>query len=122
MGSFDELDIKIDYDSDEDDILHDFFIPLLANSKKYKSLAVASFGIKGLLRNEGTMQLVCGHQLSLKDKEAMEQGLDATDLSENFLKELNELDENNFHKNHAKILGWMIKNKKLEIKSADVVD
>ena len=56
MGSFEELDIKIDYDSDEDDILHDFFIPLLANSKKYKrlagffsssSLAVASFGIKG---------------------------------------------------------------------------
>jgi len=131
MGSFEELDIKIDYDSDEDDILHDFFIPLLENSKKYKrlagffsssSLAVASFGIKGLLRNEGTMQLVCGHQLSLKDKEAMEQGLDATDLSENFLKELNELDENNFHKNHAKILGWMIKNKKLEIKIADVVD
>ena len=26
MGSFEELDIKIDYDSDEDDILHDFFI------------------------------------------------------------------------------------------------
>lgn len=131
MTSFKDLDLKISYDSDEDDTIGDFLLPVLSNSKNYKrlagyfnssSLALSARGIKGLLRNNGTMQLVCGHQLSLKDKEAMEQGLEAKELSENFLKELEELEDGDFRKNHVKILGWMIKNKKIEIKIATVSD
>ena len=36
MKTFQELNFKEHYDSQKDDLLNDFYIPALANSKKYR--------------------------------------------------------------------------------------
>ena len=123
------IELKAVYDSDEDDIVSDFFIPVLSSAKSYKrvagyfnstTLAVAARGIKNLLKNGGTMQLVCGCKLSQNDIEALENNQQPQELNTEFLSELNGLEDGDFRRNHAQILGWMIKNKKLEIKIANV--
>ena len=69
VGSFADLEIKSSYDSDDDDILNDFYNPVLANSVEYcriagfftsAALAVAARGIKGLLKNDGKTKLIAG--------------------------------------------------------------
>lgn len=119
------------WDSDEDDIVSDFFLPALSSATLYQRvagyfsstvLAIAARGIKNLLDSGGKMQLVCGCQLSQQDKEAMEKGSATTEFNDKFLEELNSLEDGDFRKNHVQILGWMIKNKKLEIKIAEVDD
>ena len=54
-----DIELKAVYDSDEDDIVSDFFIPVLSSAKSYKrvagyfnstTLAVAARGIKNLLK------------------------------------------------------------------------
>ena len=124
-----DIELKAVYDSDEDDIVSDFFIPVLSSAKRYNrvagyfnstTLAVAARGIKNLLKNGGTMQLVCGCKLSQNDIDALENNQQPQELNTEFLSELNGLEDGDFRRNHAQILGWMIKNQKLEIKIANV--
>jgi superfamily II DNA or RNA helicase len=119
------------WDSDEDDISYDLFVPALSSATLYQrvagyfnstTLAIAARGIKNLLANDGKMQLVCGTQLSQIDKDALEKGKPPTEFNNQFITELNNLEDGDFRKNHAKILAWMIANKKLEIKIAQVDD
>ena len=69
MKTFQELDFKEHYDSQKDNLLKDFYIPALANSKKYrrvvsyfnsKSLASAAIGLKDFILNNGRMDILCG--------------------------------------------------------------
>ena len=129
MTKLQELDLEIEYDSEEDDVVNSFFVPVLSAGTSYKrlagyfssqALAIVGRGIKELLKNGGTMQLVCGHQFTQKDKEALESGSEAKDLSTDFINKLDELSDDDFRKQHVQIMGLMIANKKLEIKIADV--
>ena len=63
------LDLHGSYSSDNDDLLNDFYIPVLNETVEYKriagffsskSLAIAAKGIKGLLENNGKMELIAG--------------------------------------------------------------
>jgi hypothetical protein len=71
--SFNQEKIKDNYSTDEDNVLKDFYIPVLKESVSYdravgyfSSQGLLKFlqGIDGLLKNNGKMRLVIGDTLS----------------------------------------------------------
>jgi len=127
-------DIKIQpvYDSEEDDIINDFYIPVLSESVEYNrltgyfsstSLVIAARGISGLLKNSGSMKIASGAVFSKRDVEAIKEG---SKNPENIIKKniINELDniEDVIKKNYVSALAWMIAKKKLEIRIIIVKD
>ncbi|GAI46474.1 unnamed protein product, partial [marine sediment metagenome] len=130
--SFGELAIKSSYDSDDDDILNDFYIPVLNNSVEYcrlagffssSALAVAARGVQGLLKNYGKMKLVAGAVFKKEDINAIKEGLEKP---EEVIKRaaINDIDsiQDEFVRNHVMALGWLIAKQKLEIRIAIVKD
>ena len=122
------VNLKIKYDSDEDDLLNDFYIPILSEAKEYyrlsgffnsSSLAVAACGLENFIKNNGKMKLITSVIFSENDlnriKEAEMNPLKI--IEENFIQDLNNI-SNEFVKDHLAALGWMIANKHLEIKVA----
>ena len=84
-----EQDLKLTYDSDQDDILRDFYIPALSAASNYRrmsayfsasSLFVASAGFTKLLENNGHVRLILGNELSDSDYKAIQDGYNAKRL------------------------------------------
>lgn len=130
--SLKDLDIKHGYNSDNIDILKNFYIPVLKESVKYyrlagffssSALAAAAKGIKGFLENDGEMFLVCSANFSEKDIAALKEGVKKP---EKIIKDIANSEINNipneFIKNNVKLLSWMIATGKLKIKIALVKD
>lgn len=127
-----DLKLKKFYDSDVDDILNDFYVPVLSKSVCYRrlagffsstSLAIAARGISKLIANNGRMMLVASARLQEADVEAIREAYqDPESIIERLmLKELDNL-EDRFVEDHVRALGWMVANKRLEIKVAIVMD
>lgn len=123
-----DVNIKIKYDSDEDDLLDDFYIPVLSESKEYyrlsgffnsSSLAVSACGLENFIKNGGKMKLISSVIFSEEDltriNEAEENPLKI--IEENFINDYNNISDE-FVKDHLAALGWMIANGYLEIKVA----
>ncbi len=130
--SFRNLQIKDNYSSDKDDILNDFYIPVLSESNNYKriagffsskSLAIAAKGIKKFINNNGKIQLLVGALLNADDVKAIMDGLKKPEevLEQIGINELESIDDGVVN-NHVKALAWMIANRSLEIKIAIVFD
>ena len=125
--SLKEINSKASYDSDEDDILNEFYIPALSESFVYKrlagfftsnSLAIAAKGIAKFITNGGKIQLIANVVLSKEDYEKIREITEGPFIEEaekNFIEDLENI-EDELIKNHVKMLGWMLKNGKLEIK------
>jgi len=120
------------YSSDSDDILYGFYIPSLKESIKYdrlagffssKSLAIAARGILGLIEKGGTMRLIVSPKLDKNDLEIIIDSYKEPEkyIEKKMLQELERL-EDKFIRDHVYALGWMIANKKLEIKVAVACD
>ncbi|MCD6172013.1 MAG: DEAD/DEAH box helicase family protein, partial [Thermoplasmata archaeon] len=127
-----DLSLKKAYSSDVDNILYDFYIPVLERATEYdriagffssSSLAIAARGIVGLIKNNGKMKLIASPKLSKQDIEAIKDGYNDPQkyIEEKMLKELERL-EDEFIRDHVFALAWMIANQKLEIKIAIVYD
>jgi superfamily II DNA or RNA helicase len=126
--SFKDLILKRTYSSEIDDILNDFYIPVLKESISYfrisgfftsESLAIAARGILGLIKNEGKMKLIVSPRLTSEDVETIKEANQEPSKYINSILEKNiELLENEFVRDHLFALGWMIANNKLEIKIA----
>lgn len=126
--SFKDLILKRTYSSEIDDILNDFYIPVLKESISYfrisgfftsESLAIAARGILGLIKNEGKMKLIVSPRLTSEDVETIkEANQDPSKYINSILEKNIELLENEFVRDHLFALGWMIANNKLEIKIA----
>lgn len=123
-----DLDIRIKYDSDNIDILNEFYIPVLSNSVKYlrlsgffssTSLAVSARGLEDFIKNDGKMQLVCSAILSKDDFIKIEEyySSPADLIAEKFLLDLKNI-SNIFIKDNLAALGFMLANGNLEIKIA----
>ena len=123
-----ELNIKFKYDSDEDDLINDFYIPVLSNSCEYyrmsgffssTSLAISAQGISNFIVNGGKMKLICSAVLSKEDKRIIEESnVNPEKFIEKYaLDDFNSL-EDGFIKDHVEALGWMLANDFLEIKIA----
>ena len=132
MKTFQELNFKEHYDSQKDNLLKDFYIPALANSKKYrrvvgyfnsKSLASVALGLKDFILNKGKMDLLCGVDLNPSDINMVKFASEHPEeiVASNFLNELDSI-EDEIVKNHVKVLGWMIANNLLRIRVAVKVD
>ena len=74
--SFKDLNLHDDYDSEKEDILNNFYIPVLSNSKEYyrmagyfnsRSLAYSAKGLKEFIINKSKMKLLCGIELTSAD-------------------------------------------------------
>lgn len=124
--SFKELDLKSAYDSDRDELLEDFYIPVLKKAKRYDRITaffssdvyqLAWEGLSELLENEGSLNLIFNVLVKEEDKKELEA---SSEDAERYLRELleeNFLDLNDeVVRNSAKLLGWLIARKKLEIK------
>jgi len=125
---FRDLDIKIKYDSDNSDILNEFYIPVLSRSVEYyrlsgffssTSLAVSAQGLEEFIKNNGKMKLVCSAILSKEDVEKIKEVYDspADLIAEKFLIDYDNI-SNIFVKDNLAALGFMIANGNLEIKIA----
>ena len=127
MASFKDLRLKRAYDSDEDDVLGDFYIPALAKSVRYdrlagffssSTLASAARGMADFIENDGKMRLVTSVEIGEEDKRAMQDGTSKPQkaIADAFLKELEMAD--NLQRDHVAALAWMISQGNLEIKIA----
>lgn len=125
---FSDLPIKIAYDSGEDDLVSDFYIPVLSKANSYdriagffssSSLSIASRGIGEFILHGGIMRLVTCPQLSSDDVFMLEKSVNNIDeiLSDNFIKSYDDI-ETEFQRDHVKALGWMLANRKLNMKIA----
>jgi len=117
-----DINLKPVYYSDEDNLLRDFYIPVLSNSVKYdriagyfssNSLAIAAKGIAQFINNGGKLRLVANIFISLEDQEAIKQALQ--DKEKEVLAEIENL-EDELKKNHIRMLCWMVKKGLIEIK------
>lgn len=127
MGNFKNVNLKSSYDSDEDDILRDFYIPVLANSVRYdrlagyftsSTLAAAARGMADFIKNNGKMRLVTNLEMRPEDVKAVYDGTSQSKqvIEDAFLKELDMTD--NLQRNYIAALAWMVSQGNLEIKIA----
>ena len=132
--NFKDLDNKLShsYDSDKDDILNAFYMPVLKRSKKYYRMVgffssnifpVAAKGIQGLLENDGEMKLIAGVIPSRKDLETIKEAEENPEKVINDIISKNITERNDeFYKDHLSVLGWMVANKKLFVRIAIVTE
>ena len=127
--SLKDITIKKHYDSDEDDILNEFYIKVLSESVTYERLAgffssstlvAACQGIyKFVKENNGKIKIITSACFSDKDIEAIKIGLKDRNqtLTDNFIKDW-DLIKDDFINDHFKALSWLIANNRLIIKVA----
>ena len=111
-----------------DDRLHDFYLPALERSVLYRrstgyfssaALAIAAAGVARLVENGGTMQLLCGAQLSSDDVNAILRGESLRGRVERtMLRGFDRAEEENDDAGAARleILAWLVAHERLEIR------
>ena len=130
LNDFSEIPLKVSYDSGMDDVLEDFYIPVLSKANQYDritgffssaSLAIAARGMEQFIINGGKMRLLTCPMLSHDDIRAIKQSVDTFDniVLKKFISSYDEI-EDKFQKDHVRALGWMLANGMLEIKIAVV--
>lgn len=99
--SFHDIEIKQEYRSRLDNVIKDFYIPVLKESVLYKravgffsstALVEMSAGICGLVKNGGKIQMIASPRLSAEDIEAINEGIRRRDevIEEALIRELSE--------------------------------
>lgn len=127
--TFESLDILPCYESGVNDIIEDFYTPILSCAVKYdriagffssSALAVAARGLSEFIQNGGKMRLITSPILDPGDIEIMSRIVKGQISSiEDFGINLENL-QNEFLVHHVKALGWMISQGLLEIRLAIV--
>lgn len=118
--------LKRAYSSDTDDIVRDFYVPVLQESTHYRrlagfftsaSLAVAARGIVGFIQNGGRMKLLACPRLTREDVDVIRDGADHPEdyLASGLLHELEGIPEG-FVLDHVRVLGWMVASGTLDIR------
>ena len=124
MGNLRSLNLRPAYFSYNDNILEDFYIPCLSNSKFYNrisgyfssnALAVAAVGFGNFIKNGGKMKLICNVYLSNSDSNIIKKILVAKE--QEIIDDIENI-TNELKKNHIKMLGWLLKTGRLEMKIA----
>lgn len=127
MG-FEELFLKSTYDSDEDNILEEFYIPVLSNALSYDrlagffsstSFAMSAKGMADFIENGGKMRMVTSTQFSEADFNAIKESVMTPEevITKKFLNKFQNI-EDEFEKDHVAALSWMLAEGNLEIKIA----
>lgn len=111
--SYEGLTILRGYKTNKNDVVKEFYIPVLKQSVLYKravgffssaALIELSKGISGLVRNGGKIKFIVSPLLSAEDIDAINQGYEARDIvHEALLREFREPQNNS----EAERLGWL---------------
>ncbi len=130
--SFLDVEIKPEYRSLIDDMIEDFYIPLLNEAIIYKravgffsssALIEISKGISGLIKNGGKIQLVASPKLNDEDIEAIEKGFEQRNkIIERCIERSFEEPKNIFEERRLNLLANLIANEQLDIKIAFLED
>lgn len=130
--SFKSLEIQNTYDSSQDNLIEDFYIPVLCQSKTYDriagffsstSLAIAARGILGIVRNQGKIRLLASPILSSEDIATIENASENPTevMSKTLIQSISTVDEE-FIRDHVSALGWLIAHDLLDIRIVLVKD
>ena len=123
-----DLPIKSEYRTFIDDVVVDFYVPLLSRAVSYRRavgffsssvLVQISQGVERLMANGGTMQIVASPHLSEEDIIAIRRGYERRDeiVRDAVLRELTE-PKDEFEKQQLNLLAHLIASRTLDIKIA----
>lgn len=123
-----DVNLKKEYRSPRDDIVNEFYIPLLKESILYKrsvgffsssSLLEISYGITNLINNSGKIQLIVSPNLSEEDIDAINKGYEVREnVIERALLQYITEPTNYFEEERLNLLATLIAEEKLDIKIA----
>lgn len=127
--NFKEINIKQEYRSPQDNIVQDFYLPVLESSVSYKrsvgffsssALIELSKGICELAKKGGKIELVASPYLSAEDEHAIRKGYEnrAKIIENALLRGLKSETENSFEKERLNLLANLIESGVLNIKIA----
>lgn len=126
--SFKDIILKSSYETEMDDLINDFYNPILSEAKRYdriagffssSSLAIAAQGIVGFLKGGEKMRLIVCPKLNPNDLEIIQIAeKNPQDYLDRYL--INDLEdlEDFFEQQHVNALGWLLAKGILEIKVA----
>lgn len=123
-----DVNLKKEYRSPRDNIVTDFYIPLLKEASLYKrsvgffsssSLMEISYGIAKLVNNNGKILLIASPNLSQEDIEAINKGYELREsiIERALLRYITE-PQNYFEEERLNLLATLIAQEKLDIKIA----
>ncbi len=125
-----DINIKAVYNSEEDNILEDFYIPSLSNSVSYdravgyfdaKMLTSAASGLSSFISNDGYMRLICGATLTEDEYHAIAEGYGERGVKERLESDFYDIiknEDSDLFQHQLNALTWMIKAHKLDVKIA----
>lgn len=124
-----DLPLKRRYRTGRDNLVHDFYVPLLSTAREYKravgyfssgSLALAGQGLNHLIEHGGRIQLIASPILDESDITALERGVLARDdiVERALLRSLVQVD--GFQKRRLEFISWMLAEGVLDIKIASM--
>ena len=116
----------------DNSVLDGFYVPVLQVARRYDrlsgffssaSFALAAKGLAALISHGGTMRMVCSPILSPADSSALEDPEVCLDeFSARYFAQHFAPTEDAIHKDHVAALAWLLKEGRLEIKLAVVID
>lgn len=125
-----DINVKAVYNSEEDNILEDFYIPALENAVYYdravgyfdaKMLTSAARGLAAFIQNDGYMRLIVGATLTEEEYEAIGKGYDARSLLSNYEDSLSSTissSNSDLFRHQLTALTWLITHQRLDVKIA----
>lgn len=125
--SFKTINIKSCYESGVNDIVQEFYAPVLSEAVSYdriagffssSCLAIAARGMADFIKHGGKMRLVCSPVLNPDDYDIIQRIVNNGDLSMEELGFDYEKLESVFEADHVRALGWMLSQGRLEMKLA----
>ena len=126
MG-YESLNILRSYKTNKNDIVREFYVPILTQSVLYKravgffsstALIELSKGISGLIRNGGKIRFIVSPLLSEEDISAIQRGYDEREIIKNCLEREFKEPQNASEEERLNWLAHLIANNHLEIKVA----
>ena len=130
MALLRDVGLKAVYQSDEDDLLGDFYVPALKASVSYDRavgffsgamLSYAAQGLSTFVENGGRMRLVVGGELDEDDTAAIASGYDLRAIERKlglfFVKQIEAIDDSLFQA-RLELLSWLVASGRLDVKVA----
>jgi len=124
-----DLSLKDSYSSDEDDIVHEFYNPVLSCAVSYDRItgyfspavmAIASRGFAGLIKNNGKIRILTSVQVNAETYNAVSKS-EVTEIDENIFKNI-EFDieslRDELQKDYLRVFMYLYKTGSIELKVA----
>jgi hypothetical protein len=117
-----DVSLKLQYRTDRDDLITDFFIPCLSNSTEYdraveyvtiKSISTLSLGLQNFIQHDGKIRLITGHRYGSADLNILTKMFGKKNNHNGALH-----NGNTIHSNKLEILYQLIQKNKIQIKVA----